>query len=238
VTLKFKTYDLRATLESLCLRVLEHFQLPDLRLLCFFDDVDPACFVQRFGSGYRGFHMPIRGSGYFPPYISQLFFDSHGFAFDNVIYLRGIACAVQTGAVITFAHELQHFVQYGNADKVFAANALLCCHLRNFDQANKFEAWDIPYEQDAMIVSKRVAEAVIGPEAVRQHVDLQISAATAVLYWRYFQRLSSSTPFDLLAETIPLVDKYRPQLLQLRQTKVDFTESEWWRSTSLPVVEG
>jgi hypothetical protein len=49
--LHFKTNDLKAILEPLCLRVLDHFQLPAHRLLCFFDDVDPPCFAQRFRVG-------------------------------------------------------------------------------------------------------------------------------------------------------------------------------------------
>jgi len=230
MALKFKTNALGLTLEPLCSLVIGHFQLPDFRLLCFFDDEDPACFAQRCGSRYRGFYTPIKGSGYFPPYISQLFFGSGGdFAFDSVIYLRGSTCAVQAGAVITFAHELRHFVQDGNCTKVFAANALLYHNLRSFDPASRCEAWDIPYEKDAMIASKRVSEAIMGPGAVSRHADLQIGAANDVLYWKHFQGLSSTTSFDLLAQTIPLVERYRPQLLQLRQAKVDFSESEWWR---------
>ncbi len=224
---RFKTKDLRTTLEADCLRVLEHFELPAHRLLCFFDDEDPPCFAQRFPGGYRGFHMPVRGSGYFPPYVT--FLDSDGdLAFDNVIYLRGRTCAVRTSAIITFAHELQHFVQYGQAQKVFAANVLLYHHMRAFDPTSELEAWDIPHERDAMTVSKRVADAVIGPEAVSVYARSQIDAEIDPHYWEYFQGLSSSLQIDLLRETRPLVEKYRPKLLGLNQTRVDFSAPEWW----------
>jgi hypothetical protein len=150
------------------------------------------------------------------------------FAFDNVIYLRGRTCAAPASAIITLAHELQHFVQYGQAPKVFAANALLYHHLRTFDPASELEAWDIPHERDAMTVSKTVAEAVIGPEAVSIYARSQVVAEIDPHYWQCFQGLSSSVQIDLLWETRPLVEKYRPKLLSLNQTKVDFSEAEWW----------
>jgi hypothetical protein len=118
--------------------------------------------------------MRVIGSGYFPPYIHRLFFDSiRGIAFDNVVYLPGSTCATETGAVITFSHELQHFVQYGTAYKVWAANTLLYKHLRSFEPATAAQAWNIPYEQDAMIVSKRVAKLVVGTDAVDSHATFE-----------------------------------------------------------------
>lgn len=230
MTLHFKTDDLRATLDPLCQRVLEQFRLPAHGLLCFFDDEDPPCFEQRFGRGYRGFHMRVGGSGHFPPYIERLFFDSRGGrAFDDVIYLRGSTCTTGTGAVITFAHELQHFMQCENAHKVSVANTLLYKHLPSFEPEKGKHPWDIPHEQDAMIVSKRVAVAVVGPDAVSIHAASRIAAEDDVLYWKYFQGLSPSASFDLLGETILLVDKYRTQLLRLKQAEVDFSKPEWWR---------
>src|SRR5271154_134304 len=89
--LRFKTGDLKRRLEPLCLRALAQFNLPDRRLLCFFDDEDPSCFTQRFGL-YYGFRMTVKGSGFFPPYITPFFYANGGFAFDDVIYLRGSTC--------------------------------------------------------------------------------------------------------------------------------------------------
>lgn len=230
VALRFKSNDLRTTLEPPCLHVLQQFQFPDRRLICFFDDEDPACFARRFGSGYRGLHTPVKGSGYFPPYISRYFFDpSGGFAFDNVIYLRGSTCRVQAGAVITFAHELQHFVQYGCSYKALVANTLLYGHLPKFDPVHGLQAWDIPHEREAMIVSKRVAEATIGRDAVIGHASSQIAAASDAGYWQCFQSLSSASPFDLLAETKKLVEQYRRQLRGLNQKEIDFSKPDWYR---------
>jgi hypothetical protein len=32
--------------------------------------------------------------------------------FDHLIYLRGTTCSCKTALVMTFSHELQHFIQY------------------------------------------------------------------------------------------------------------------------------
>jgi hypothetical protein len=174
--------------------------------------------------------MKVIGSGYFPPYIHRLFFDSiGGIAFDNVIYVPGSTCAIETGALITFSHELQHFVQYGSAYNVWAANTILYQHLRSFEPATTAKAWNIPHEQDAMIVSKRVVESVVGTDVVDSHATSRINAQDDALYWVFFQSLSSRSSFDLTAETIPWVDKYRTQLLQLQQHEVDFSKPDWWR---------
>ena len=80
-----------------------------------------------------------------------------------------------------------------------------------------------------MIVSKKVAEAVAGPDDVRIHALSRIATGDDVLYWKYFQGLSSSASFDLLGQTIPWVDRYHTQLLRLQQVEVDFSKPEWWR---------
>ena len=212
------------------MRVLDSFQLPDLRLLCFFDDEDPPCFEQRFKGKYRGFHTPVIGSGYLPQHIHRYLFETGGnHAFDNLIYLRGSTCKSNIGTVITFAHELQHFVQHATAFKVSVANNLFYKNLRDFDPDSAAKAWNIPHEQEAMMVSKRVAEVVLGKDAVGEYITSRIVAEDDPHYWEYFQSLSPHTTFDLCAETIRWVDRYRPKLLGLGQSKVDFSQSEWWR---------
>ncbi len=226
--LYFRTEALKVRLEAHCLRVLEHFELPALKLLCFFDDENPQCFAVL--GPYRGFQMPVKGSGYFPPYIRRLFFDSRGgIAFDNVIYVPGSTSAFTTGTVITFAHELEHFVQYGTAYKVWVSNTLLYKHLPTFEPTTTAKAWDIPHEQDAMIVSKRVAGVVVGTDVVSAYAASRIADNDDVLYWKYFEGLPSAGSFGLLTETIPWVDRYRPQLIGLRQSEVDFSKVEWWQ---------
>ncbi len=110
-------------------------------------------------------------------------------------------------------------MQHGSACKVLVANGLLYGHLPSFDPTSQAKAWNIPHEQDAMIVSKRVAEAVMGSEAVSMHAASRIAAQDDPLYWEYFQGLSSQGSFDLLAETKLWVDKYRSQLLALQQNQ-------------------
>jgi hypothetical protein len=80
-----------------------------------------------------------------------------------------------------------------------------------------------------MIVSKRVAAAILSVEAVRRHADSRIVEGNDLQYWKHFQLLPTSARFDLLEKTKPWVEKYRSQLLRLNPKKVDFSQSEWWR---------
>lgn len=227
--LKFKTTELDTRMRPMCEQVLKQFKLPSFRLLCFFDDENPAEFDYLLGSSHCGFHTPVIGSGSaWPAYVDCLFFDPMGdFAFDNVIYINGRTSSSLPGTVITFAHELQHFMQYGWARKVWGANTLVYSILRD-GPPTTIKAWDIPYEKDTMRVSKQVAGTLIGEEVVKAYADLQISAGNDTEKWMFFQNISHSTPFDLLGETKPWVEKYRTALEKVKQSDVDFTKKEWW----------
>lgn len=203
--LKFKTTDLDAKNRPICERVLEQFSLPSFRLLGFFDDENPTEFDELLGSSHCGFHTPVIGSGgTWPSYVDSLFFDFTGdFAFDNVIYINGRTSSTLPGTVITFAHELQHFMQYGWARKVWRANTLIYNILRD-GPPTTINAWDIPFEKDTMRVSKQVATTLIGEEVVKAYADLRVSTGNDEEKWKVFQKLSYTTPFDLLEETKPL----------------------------------
>jgi hypothetical protein len=112
---------------------------------------------------------------------------------------------------------------------VWLSNTLLYQHLLTFEPTTAAKVWDIPHEQDAMIVSKRVAEVVVGTDVVSAHAASRIADKDDVLYWKYFGSLPSARSFDLLKETIPWVDRYWPQLVGLRQSAVDFSRVEWWQ---------
>jgi hypothetical protein len=234
VVLLFKTNELRATLEPLCLQVLGHFQLPAQRLLCYFDDADPPDVAEYAGRGYRGLFVRIPGVDsevWFPEYVRQHFIDNRWvLPFDNLIYLPGRTClsTSTTATVITFGHELQHFFQHRNADKVLRANTILTGYLLEFDPDTTVQPWNLPHEQDAMIASKRLAETVLGAEVVGRYVKSRIDAGEDVAYRGYFQGLSPSADFDLLAQTVPWVERYRTHLVGIEQREVDFSRFDWW----------
>jgi hypothetical protein len=234
--LEFRSPKLRARLQPVCNQVLQQFdQLPPFRLLCYFDDENPEWLQKQFGQ-FAGIHAPIIGGGAWPGYVEQYFFDrTRGEnAFDNLIYIPGTAYAQKKiPFAITFSHELQHFAQWGFARKVYQANVLLFQNLLSFDPRTDAKIWDIPLNRDAMIISKRVAEALYGAEAVRKYMDAQIMESnnshniSKSQLWTFFQNLSSSSSYDLRKQTDLLVQKYKQQLQSL-DSKIDFSNPKWW----------
>jgi hypothetical protein len=173
-------------------RILAYFagHLPNLKLFCFLDEEDWDLPEDIAGKASRGFFTRTRKSirlwperQLWPVYLRP----RH--AFDCVIYLPGNTCAVNVGLTMTLAHELQHFCQYGNQRGLWAVNTLLK-HLPS--QANvQLNAWDIPFEQDARIVSKRAAECLCGEEPVREYIAAKISTAIEeadVDNWKFVQQ--------------------------------------------------
>jgi hypothetical protein len=56
------------------------------------------------------------------------------------------------------------------------------------------------------------------------------SAASEKIRWEFFRDVPSSVSYDLLSETITLVDKFKPQLLDKGfgvQEGIDF-KAKWW----------
>jgi hypothetical protein len=109
---------------------------------------------------------------------------------------------------MTFAHELQHFVQFGTVPKLLLQNELACITLQNLEKPD-FEALgvrtcDIPHEREARIVAKRVAEDLFGVEVVRQYISAkkaQFITPQDAVDWDCIDGLVASTPYNLAAET-------------------------------------
>lgn len=114
-TVKVKSSDeaTRLNREEAAQRVVGYFgnRLPDLPLLCFFDDEDWPEYKGPGMAANRGiyFHDPPWMNA--PDYVRECVF-TDGLPFTNLIYLHGSACAGTMGLTMTFAHELQHFVQH------------------------------------------------------------------------------------------------------------------------------
>ena len=238
---EFRSSDLKTELKPLCDRVLRQFsKFPPLRLLCFVDNEDfeslqQQGFFEGMPAPVMGIHTPIIGGGTWPNYISNHFLDSRGeFAFDDLIYIPQSKYLRQEVAfTIILAHELQHFVQRGFAPRISEANALLLWNLADFDPMTTLQPWGLPNNREAMIVAKRVAEAVCGKEAVKSFCDTQLedgkrnNNSSKTQLWLWVRSLQQSASYDLIKETDQLVQKYKPQLQDLK-SDIDFSTSNWW----------
>jgi hypothetical protein len=212
-------------LKPLCEQVESQFVLPPKRLCRYFAASHDDYLQQVNGKYYRGFHVPRSSRFSLPPYLLHSFFRpfeeissdipfEDTVAFDNLIYIRDATCRdVEVGFVMTYAHELQHFVQHGYTPKLSAVNSVLYQNLKQFEPG--IIAIDIPHEREANIVSKRVAETVCGVAVVREYAEQQIKfmermgEAEQKARWVFFRDIPSSTACDLLQETLPFVEKYR-----------------------------
>jgi len=233
-----------ATLKPLCLRVEAEFELPAVRLCRYFADFDDECLTANpyFGQHFRGFHATVADRHDFPQYLRDCFFHpletftmreklptlEEMVAFDALIYLRQSTCDDSTGLAECYAHELQHVVQRGKTPRLHAVNSVLYRKLKGLEPATT--VMDIPTEREANIVSKRVAEAVCGVDAVRAFADKQVRLMEDLGEseqrdrWIFFRDTPSSTPFDLLEATMPLVQKYKTVL----DFRIDVNADEWW----------
>jgi hypothetical protein len=187
----------------------EFNHLPELKLLAFFDDTDDQDFMNEYGTDNRGLFFPAKScTSQFPPRFAKLLFvqspdrslvcsAGRNYFYDGFIYLYGSTCVDPTALAMTFAHELQHFVQFGRDRSLWAANTIL-------SRISGINITKLPYEREARIVSKRVAEKLCGVDIVHQYILRKIGDAGAceeVKDWQLIERLDSSTPYDLENET-------------------------------------
>jgi len=227
-----------AALKPFCQEVEEQFTLPPKRLYRYFAAWDDGNLQQQHGQHYRGFHAPRASRNILPLYLLNCFYrpfnETYGMpfeetiAFDNLIYIRSVTCLDVVGAVITYGHELQHFVQHGFTPKLSSVNFALYENLKLFEPAAI--PTDIPHEREANIVSKRVAEIVCGVGAVRTFAEKQVLIMERAgeeeqkARFVFFRDVPSSTKYDLVQETLRLVEKYRGRI----DFGVDTTQPEWW----------
>lgn len=149
-------------------------------------------------------------------------------AFDNLIYIRRSTCDDSTGLVECYAHELQHFVQYRRTPRLWAVSTVLYQKVKGLESAST--VIDIPTEREANIVSKRVCERICGVESVKRFAEERVHFMDECGQheerdrWIFFRDTPSSTPFNLLDATLPLVEKYKGVL----DFRMDLDKPEWW----------
>jgi hypothetical protein len=216
---------LKSHRESVCKRVRarfeSHFRIAsEPRVICIFDDQDFGHLKEEFGGQTnRAVHWPIRGQGislwpwYLQDVIAQPDYRTGDVAwpFTSVIYLHGSTCESDIGLTLSFAHELQHFLQYVQDKPLWALNTLLI-NLRH----EAFKVWwDFPIEIQARVTSKRVAEELYGKEAVREYISGRIAAHITdndAEDWKFIQNINSSVEYPLAEGTKPLAQRFREQL--------------------------
>jgi hypothetical protein len=210
--------------EALAQRVFASLGLhsPERRLLVLLDDEDWQAFKTRNGVANRGFYAPVRSDHphwrIAPRYILDRVFIDGALAFDDFIYLHGTTCGEEIALSMTLAHELQHFIQHADRTPLWAANGLVPNLDKTAIAALGLRWCDIPHEREARIVSKRIAEDLFGPDAVKAHIDARIANPITEqdrIDWKCIRELAASTPYDLARETrlfFPRLKEYSGQL--------------------------
>ncbi len=225
--LKIRASDssVRERRETACKNVLKHLgvKLSDVSLLCFIDDErvgDDDFEVQknlRLGAANRGFHVPnvkaslVSGSPPLPACVKGcLLGDAGDVLFQSLIYVHGRACEPEVSLVITFSHELQHFLQRRNFPQACDADTRLRGLLHSWQEH--------PSEHEAMLVSKRVASALLGDEAVESYIDSKIELSSTSqgdcredqARWEFLRSLRTDCKYDFEAEVVELVKRHYP----------------------------
>jgi hypothetical protein len=211
---------LKSKIRCDALRVIDQFEkLPTAKLLAFFDDEDAPFFRDKFGPMNRGQWVGLEDAGSYaicewPDYIKKdhLYPCGQGTrAFDHVIYLFGATSTDSAGRVMTFAHELQHFSQFGLNVQLWAENYLLLLSMH-------LPEYEVPSEHEARIVAKRVARRLCGDEAIDRYLERIIAeASSAAESWtdqarqnaakceinnlKFVKNLDCDVPYNLADET-------------------------------------
>jgi hypothetical protein len=240
VNLIFRDNSNRPELEPLCGEVLKHFQLPQRSLICIFDDEERPVFLDSLslGMNYCGFFVPVRKFGrcfQWPQPILNHAYNSDwldpepkGWRCDVVIYLWDRTCNNSIGTVITFAHELQHFMQYGHNYKTWRADGLV----KEVYPGEPMAPWRLPCEYEAQLISKRVANGILGVDVVTNYAEQKIQEENDPEKWSFFQGLDPEESFNLLDRTKPWVNEYREVLKERFPAQSseapDFIKDNWW----------
>jgi hypothetical protein len=213
-------------------------QLPNESLLCFLDDEDWN--APRNGVGEAcGFYTATRRLDEWPPLrIAEALVKNGSVAYESFVYLFGSTCSVREGLAMSVAHELQHFIQHGTSKKAWAIGQIASRLLKELPMPRVNEigvnSWcDVPIERQAWMTGKRVAEAVLGGEAVRKYIDAQIATVTRPIDladWKLVREIDASLAYDFDAETVsfmPRLSAHRNQLeryLSVLRNDPDFAD--------------
>ena len=198
--------------EQAARKVLAQFtELPSgVRTLCFFDETD--CHqILGTGEANRGLSGPVkeptdlRG---WPQNVVQCFFrddcDYDGkLLFDFLIYLHDSSCADPIGSTMTFAHELQHLVQYASVSRIWGLNERFKEHQKDL-QRHGVHQYQFPLEHEARLVAKQIAIKIHGAVDVERYIYCNIIHPIDDFdcdNWKFIRELDVSHSYDVTAET-------------------------------------
>jgi hypothetical protein len=189
----------------------QNFQVPDQKVLCYFADDDSP---QWFGPENRGFHYLIEGGlGGWPADVQSV---AARVCPDSIVYLQGSTCENDLGLTMTFAHELQHFLQAWNHRDAWAMDGLLRQLVPNESLSAE---WETPSETEARIVAKKVATFLFGQESVRNYITERIGAPLSVRdgqNWEFIQALDLLAKYSFLDKTKFLIQRHKTDLKRLQ----------------------
>jgi len=229
--------DVKAHREETCRCVRCYFErnyriAEQPRVVCIFDKND--CLKSQLGRdpAVRGGFLPTEGLPlfFFPQYMRDIIApidertNECAFPYAGIILLHGSTCEADVGLTLTFAHELQHFLQYTTEKPLWIMNKLLMgLHNEEFKVM-----WDFPIEIEARTTAKKVAESLFGAEPVRELIQERIKAHITdgdVQDWEFVQGIVSSVPYKLTEGTKLLVKRHRRQLEEFLQRCKDDAEA-------------
>jgi hypothetical protein len=189
----------------------QNFQVPDQKVLCYFADDDS---LQWAGPENRGFHYLIEGGlGGWPAAVQNVCSRVDP---DSIVCLHGSTCESDLGLTMTFAHELQHFLQAWNYRDAWAMDSLLQQLVPN---ETLKAGWETPSEREARIIAKKVAIDLFGQESVGKYIAERIEAPLSLpdkQNWEFVQSLDWLVNYSLPDETKSLVQRYKPELKRLQ----------------------
>src|ERR1700722_17735200 len=233
--------------EEIASQVRDYFvsNLPvptDARALCYLDDRDIAWLKELWGGrSNRGIHWPIRGQGLhdWPQDLwttidpADVASGEISWPYDSIIYLHGSTCKMEVQLAMTFAHELQHFLQFANQRQIWAINILLA-KLPYLPIPELSHWYDLPTEREARIIAKRVAVDIFGKARVDEHIGKMAHANSSsedTADWEFILTLDPNEAFDLKARTVSLLEGHRIALAELQRTT--FAEDAYLGTASL-----
>jgi hypothetical protein len=223
-TIKVEEFDpvIRRRRERAAENVLREFEpwATEDRLLCFLDADDWPNFKDEeigFGKANRGVSGPVKkGLDWYgwPPHVVGCFYPTISLSdtdpiFDFVAYLHASTCEDDLGLTMTLAHEVQHFLQCACTPDLWKANDVFKAYCRRF-QPQEIYSHQLPLEQDARIVAKRITIRLHGPDAVDRYMEKNIKDPVDDLdgkNWQFIQALDVSKPFDLGVETVAFAER-------------------------------
>ncbi len=222
VCIKSSDPKIRETRETQVRQVLSLVKdLPDTRLLCFFDDEDCLEFKRLLGQANRGFHRPLSDQAAFagwPEYVTeQIFFDDpkqfwYRRLFDHVVYLYGSTCESSVGLTMTLAHELQHVIQYETVPDLLTASNVFKQLPKPLLESTNFQWADMPAEREARAVAKKIAILIHGERTVDQFLAERAAAAISPLELadvQFIQQLDAEAPYSVKDETLALYRRFK-----------------------------